>query len=140
MRIGEPRQTPARRPRNDDDAVMPLINIVFLLLIFFMIAGKLSAADPFEISPPSSRSAVNTETGSLTLLVGARGELALNGKELDEADLRTALADRFRGDPGIVLRLKADGGAKAADIIEVMEIIREAGAGELDLLTLPEDG
>ncbi|WP_425405835.1 ExbD/TolR family protein [Hwanghaeella sp.] len=128
-----------RRPRNDDDAIMPLINIVFLLLIFFMIAGKLSSADPFEISPPSSTSGINEDTGSLTLLVGPNGETALDGTVMSETDLGAALAERLQANPDTILRLKADGGAKAGDVIDVMEIIRDAGAGELNLLTLPED-
>ncbi|RVU33646.1 biopolymer transporter ExbD [Hwanghaeella grinnelliae] len=127
-----------RRPRNDDDAVMPLINIVFLLLIFFMVAGKLTSSDPFEISPPSSSSGVNEDPGSLTLLVGRDGETALDGVAMSETELVKALTDRLQEEPGAILRLKADGGAKAADVIQVMEIIRDAGAGELNLLTVPD--
>jgi len=140
MRIGQPRPNGTRRPRNDDDAVMPLINIVFLLLIFFMIAGKLASPDPFEISPPSSSSGVNDEASALILLVGPDGELALDGEVLTEAELEKALAGRLRDKPEAVLRLKADGGSKATEIIRVMEIVRDAGAGELNLLTLPQDG
>ncbi len=137
MRLGKPSAN-NRHPRNDDDAVMPLINIVFLLLIFFMVAGKLTLSDPFEISPPSSSSGINEDPGSLTLLVGRNGETALDGTVIAEADLANALTERLQDQPGIVLRLKADGGAKAADVIQVMEIIRDAGAGELNLLTLPD--
>jgi biopolymer transport protein ExbD len=137
MRLGKSK-TLNRRPRNDDDAVMPLINIVFLLLIFFMVAGKLTSSDPFEISPPSSSSGINEDSGSLTLLVGRNGETALDGTVIAEADLANALTERLQDEPSIVLRLKADGGAKAADVIQVMEIIRDAGAGELNLLTLPD--
>ena len=35
-----------RSGRSEDDRILPLINVVFLLLIFFMLAGKLSASDP----------------------------------------------------------------------------------------------
>lgn len=139
MRITKPQNQNSRRKGNDDEAVMPLINIVFLLLIFFMIAGKLSAADPFEISPPASSSSVNAETGPLTLLVGQNGELALNGDVLEEKDLQAELSARLAADPDLVLRIKADGGAKATDVIEIMEIIRDAGSQELNLLTLPEE-
>ena len=137
MRLGKSKAN-NRRPRNDDDAVMPLINIVFLLLIFFMVAGKLTSSDPFEISPPSSSSGINEDSGSLTLLIGRNGETALDGTVIAEAELANALTERLQENPGIVLRLKADGGAKAADVIQVMEIIRDAGAGELNLLTLPD--
>ena len=42
------------RPRNEDERILPLINVVFLLLIFFMLAGRLSASDPFQVEPPRS--------------------------------------------------------------------------------------
>jgi len=135
MRLGKCKAI-NRRPRNDDDAVMPLINIVFLLLIFFMVAGKLTSSDPFEIAPPSSISGVNEDPGTLTLLVGRNGETALDGTVIAESELTNALTERLQDEPGIILRLKADGGAKANDVIHVMEIIRDAGAGELNLLTL----
>ncbi len=138
MRIGRSRPNHRKRPRNDDDAVMPLINIVFLLLIFFMIAGKLSSSDPFEISPPSSVSGENDAAGELTLLVGSAGELALDGEVMTETELKAALADRLQGNLEPVMRLKADGGSKATDIIRIMEIVRDAGVGEMNLLTLPE--
>ena len=139
MRIRQSPLNSNKRSRNDDDAVMPLINVVFLLLIFFMIAGTLTSTDPFEISPPSSSSSVNEEIGTLTLLVGPNGELALDGEMVPQSDLESALAARLLENPEIVLRLKADGGAKANDIIEVMEVIRAAGADELNLLTLEEE-
>lgn len=137
MRLGQSKAL-NRRPRNDDDAVMPLINIVFLLLIFFMVAGKLTSSDPFEISPPSSSSGINEDPGTLTLLIGRNGETALNGTVIAQTELAQSLSDRLQEEPGLILRLKADGAAKATDIIQVMEIIRDAGAGELNLLTLPD--
>ena len=62
---------------NDDDRILPLINVVFLLLIFFMVVGSLSATDPFQISPPTS---VNGDAGDpkdVVLLIGADGRPAL---------------------------------------------------------------
>ena len=42
------------RPRpGEDERILPLINVVFLLLIFFMLAGRLAVSDPFaaDVSP-----------------------------------------------------------------------------------------
>lgn len=139
MLFARSKASATRRNRNDDDAVMPLINIVFLLLIFFMIAGKLSSADPFEVSPPSSTSGINEDMGSLTLLIGKNGETALDGIVIPETELPMVLAERLQQTPDALLRIKADGGVPAADVIHIMEIIRDAGAGEINLLTLPRE-
>jgi len=47
---------PERRPDPTEERVLPLINVVFLLLIFFMLAGSLSVTEPFDIEPPASQS------------------------------------------------------------------------------------
>jgi biopolymer transport protein ExbD len=81
------------RPRDDDERVLPLINVVFLLLIFFMLAGALAPADPFRVDPPLSRSEAPPPAEPLTLLIGADGELALDGEPLDEAGLLDRLGE-----------------------------------------------
>ncbi|MCG8693196.1 MAG: biopolymer transporter ExbD, partial [Minwuiales bacterium] len=53
--------------RSDDDRILPLINVVFLLLIFFMLAGRLSAGDPFRVDPPASVSADPAEQRDLVV-------------------------------------------------------------------------
>jgi len=126
------------RPRNDEERILPLINVVFLLLIFFMLAGRLAASDPFEIAPPRSASEGPAATQDLLVLVGADGRLALDGEILEEAALEAAVAERLAANDGARVRLKADGRAEATDVVAVMELLRAAGVERLKLLTVPE--
>ncbi|MDF1792897.1 MAG: biopolymer transporter ExbD [Thalassobaculaceae bacterium] len=126
-----------KRPRNEDDRILPLINVVFLLLIFFMLAGRLAATDPFRIDPPQSVSAGPVTIEDLLVQVGAEGRLALNGEEMGEMALVAAVSARVgEGTPGTV-RLKADGRVEATRVVAIMELLREAGIDKLQLLTLP---
>ncbi len=127
------------RPKSDDERILPLINVVFLLLIFFMLAGRLAASDPFQIAPPESASEGASAARDLVVLVGADGRLALDGAVMDEAALRTALADRLSAGEDMKLHLKADGNAQATRVVAVMELLREAGVEKLKLLTVPGD-
>jgi biopolymer transport protein ExbD len=133
-----------RQRRNDEERILPLINVVFLLLIFFIIAGQLAVTDPFEVEPVTSASEEPAEVPELVVLAGSDGRLALNGQIMDEAELKSALTAHLGGDgidgmpPGPPVRLKADGRAEAGRIIAVMEILREAGAQTIRLLTVPE--
>lgn len=122
------------RPRNDDERVLPLINVVFLLLIFFMIAGQLSATDAFRVQPAESASEGEPEAQDVLVLVARDGRLALDGEELEAAALEAAL----RGREDVRVRLKADGRARATEVVAVMERLRAAGVGRLHLLTVPE--
>lgn len=123
------------RPKTGEDGVLPLINIVFLLLIFFMLAGRLTSVDPFRTEPPRSASAGQTQEHAMVVFVGADGRLALNGAILDETALRSAVE---RHEASRTVRLKADGRAGAVRVVAVMDLLRAAGIEKLDLLTLPE--
>ena len=124
------------RPKSDDERILPLINVVFLLLIFFMLAGKLSAIDPIEVTPPRSASEGMIDTRELVIVIGAKGDLAFDGQRIDRASLEEAVAKRLIGDTDLQVWLKADSGTDSVQVITVMEILREAGVERLKLLTI----
>ena len=128
------------RPKNDEERILPLTNVVFLLLIFFMLAGKLSASDPFEVAPPRSESDGPPAAQDVLVLVGADGRLALDGEMVDGPALKALLAERLTTEAQVRVRLKADGRAEATRVVVVMELLREAGVKRLKLLTLPSGG
>lgn len=125
-----------RRSRFDADAgILPLINVVFLLLIFFMLAGRLTTAAPFKVVPPVSEQAAAAEAAprEAAVLVAADGRLALNGQPIDAAALRAAVAEALAQRPDLPVSLTADGGAAATEVVAVMESLRDAGVHRLQL-------
>ncbi|MEO0622183.1 MAG: biopolymer transporter ExbD [Pseudomonadota bacterium] len=133
--MGRGRGRTRARP-SDDDRILPLINIVFLLLIFFMAVGRLSAADPFRIEPPRSESTGAAATEPHLIAVGAEGQLALDGTVLDEAALLARLAPEA-GAPIPEIRIKSDGGAEAVRVIALIEALRQRGIATVRLMTVP---
>ncbi|KAA5604085.1 biopolymer transporter ExbD [Roseospira marina] len=128
-----------RRHTSDDERILPLINVVFLLLIFFMLAGTLSAMDPFEITPPRSASSGEDNPRDIVVLVGADGRLALDGTPVAEADFEAALAAQLTESEGARVRLKADGHADATHVVALMERLRAAGVTRVLLLTIRDE-
>lgn len=126
----------SRRPRSDDERILPLINVVFLLLIFFMLAGQFSAADPFRIVPPQSLGEGQIAVEELVVQVAAEGQLALDGVILEDAALKAAVAEHLAGRQDMKIRLKADGAAPALRVVAVMELLRAAGVEKVQLLTV----
>jgi biopolymer transport protein ExbD len=123
-------------PRPQPDSLLPLINVVFLLLIFFMLMGALNAVDLFEIEPPTSASASQTILDESVVLVAADGRAAYRGGEVEDAALEAAVAAALAAEPDLLFRLKADGAAPAVRVVEVMELLKAAGAERVMLLTL----
>jgi biopolymer transport protein ExbD len=124
---------PPRRETGEN--MIPLINVVFLLLIFFMLAGVLAAPEPFRIQPPASQSDARLENRDWTLLVTADGQLALDGEVLPQSALEPAVARLLEEHPDARIKLKADGDITARALIEVMDALRRAGAERVTLLT-----
>lgn len=125
-----------RRPDNSENSILPLINVVFLLLIFFMIAGSLSVTDPFEVVAPKSLSEGLHEEQTLLLLLGENGQMALQGKIMPEAELLKAVRQRIETEPGTRIQLKADAALVGNRVVLFMEKLREAGVDRLLLMTL----
>lgn len=126
-----------RSRRASEENVLPLINIVFLLLIFFMIAGALSVSAPFPLDPPATRAAAETDPPRDGIAIAADGRLAFGGQRLE----LTALAERarsWRNDaaPGDVLAVRADAGASTDRLLGVIDVLREADIETIRLLTI----
>lgn len=132
------------RRRDEDDGILPLVNIVFLLLIFFMVAGRLAASDPFGVEPARSAAEGEAPPGPPLILLGADGRLALDGAEMEEQALVEAVAARVaarRAAGGAAeARLKADGGAEAAALVALLGKLKAAGVETAVLLTARAGG
>jgi biopolymer transport protein ExbD len=128
----------SKKQRRPVENVVPLINVVFLLLIFFMLAGSLRPVEPFAVELPqaagereAAERGAEIEAEGSVLFVAASGELALDGQRLDEATLLTALAARS-GDSS--LELRADAGIPARRFLPLLGRLRAAGVAELELV------
>ena len=116
-----------------------MINLVFLLLIFFMLAGALRTPDPFDVEAPSARGGSTGAGRDAVVLIGRDGRLAFDGVETDARGLGEAVSARAGREPGLVVHLKADGRARTGRVVEVMELMRDAGVKRLRLLSLQPD-
>ena len=124
------------RPAGNAENILPMINVVFLLLIFFMLAGALQTADLYEIDPLTSRSETAAGQIETVVLIDRLGRLAFDGVEIDEAGLRDAIFAQLARRPELVLRLKVDGRVSTPRVVKVMELMRDTGLERLVLLTL----
>lgn len=123
---------PQRRPLNDDH-LLPLINVVFLLLIFFMLVGALDAPDTTDLSPPESLASTVPDDSAWTVVLDARGQLLLDDQPVSLTDLAVAAIER---PPGGVVAVRADASIQATDVVDVLDVLRGAGVSKVQLLTI----
>lgn len=125
-------------PRRVREPIAPLIDVVFLLLIFFMLVGVIAPPEPFAVEPPAAERASAEGGGQLTILLAADGRLAFEGMELDLPMLQARLGERLAEAEGreVGVELKADATVASGRVIAVLDALRAAGVERLGLLTV----
>ena len=115
--------------------LVPLINIVFLLLIFFMLSGTLAKTDLFEVSPPKSNTSSSAEAPELVILISDDSKIALDNQPIKIKYLETILAKILENTNIEEILIKADGNAKAGILSTVIKHIRNVGIKRAAIVT-----
>jgi len=126
-----------RRVRSNDIGVIPLINIVLLLLIFFLIAGQM--ADRQEFRPPTSVSNKPIRYQPITLSLNTHQQLALNGEELSFEALGPALQAVLADDIQRVA-LKVDRDVTAGTLDKLLDVVRSHNIATVMLYSVNAEG
>lgn len=128
-----------RAPGNQlDDNMIPLINIVFMMLIFFMIAGQLSSNELIKIQPPTSQEQSTLQEHDAILFVSAKGRLVLNDVLLVASALTEILQQKISETNDIQsfeLLVKADATVPASELTDLLKQVRAAGVLKVSLAT-----
>jgi len=119
--------------------ILPLVNVVFLLLIFFMLAGAFSKPDAFKVVVPTAENDNAADRKVLTILMNPAGELALDNSIISSDALKKIVTDEVENGSLAQLQLKADANVNATRLIDVMEILSDTGLNSLHLLTVSPD-
>lgn len=108
---------PRRKPRGE--SIIPMINVVFLLLIFFLLTAQISPSTPFPVTPPDSRSDLRTQAQDV-LYVSATGELAWNEARGEEVwPLIAARTDT------LPVQIRADAATPAVSLAAHLKQLRQ---------------
>ncbi len=129
---------PPRRPQAQENSMIPLINVVFLMLAFFMILGQIESPDAVRVDPPKSLSREAQGEYAATLLVAANQSLYLNNRRLDPGQLTSEIRRLLEtaADPQSVrVLVKADGSLPATELREVLALLRAGGLLRVSLAT-----
>ena len=125
--------------RDEDEGILPLINVVFLLLIFFIIVGSFSQVDPFTIEPIVSDATEALEETPLVIHMGAEGQLAIGEHNISMEQLPEELQAIVGDTVPETMWIKAHGAADATRLVLLMEQLRSAGVKRLHLLTIQRE-
>jgi len=132
-----------RRQRdNVEIGLAPLIDVVFILLLFFVVTTTFTRETRLKVDLPEAASGTppeDAEVRPLEVLIGADGSFAVNGKALVQSDLSslmTSLQRESEGDNSLPLTISADGKTPHQAVIIAMDAAGKLGFSRLRIATV----
>jgi biopolymer transport protein ExbD len=123
-----------RKPREDEIrlSIAPLIDIVFLLLIFFMVTSHFDVASGVRISLPKvAKRILNQEKNRITLVIDKSGHTYLEGKKMDMKALQEKMRKLVKEKGIFQVILQADKEVSHGKVVQIMDLAKTAGADSI---------
>jgi len=115
--------------RGLDINITPLIDIVFLLLIFFMVSTSFDDINRIDVDLPKASATNNkTESKSITISIQKDGAIYIDKQQLSLTELESRLRELNKSSLVIV---RADEGSLHGNVVEVMDRARSVGLTKL---------
>jgi biopolymer transport protein ExbD len=115
--------------------IAPLVDVIFLLVIFFAVSTTFLESSGLKLDLPTSSSTAEREVEDLTVSLDADGRLELDGESVEREQLGARLRDALDGRTAKVVVLRADTTTSHGEVVEIMDVIRGAGAEALTVAT-----
>ncbi|MBL4767765.1 MAG: biopolymer transporter ExbD [Rhodobacteraceae bacterium] len=119
------------------ETITALIDVVFFLLVFFMLIGRMDATAPFEVEPPIAGTGTDMPAGGATVSISDTGDLALDGTAVSRKELDVALAAMLEQNPDLRVRLNAHKNAELRYVLPLVGSTEAMGVRDVVLVVTP---
>ena len=119
--------------------IIPMIDTMFFLLVFFMIATlSMTIQHGMPVTLPTAESVTDDVPEQISLTLTREGTLYYNKEQIGLPELKNRLASLRQTDPDPSLVINADEQVPHGRVINVMDIIRLAGIPNMAIATKPD--
>ncbi|MCX6553958.1 MAG: biopolymer transporter ExbD [Candidatus Aminicenantes bacterium] len=118
--------------------ITSLIDVTFMMLLFFMITSTFLEQPGIKLELPTAKTSANSEAQEWVLTVDKKGELFLNRQPLTLAELEVEIRKALPQMKDGALVLKADQGITHGLVVRVMDMAKRGGVKKLIIGTKPE--
>ena len=125
---------PETPKRSDAENTLPMINVVFLLLIFFMLAGAFKRPEPISVNLPVAAELKDIKRETYLLLINAEGKLAFNDTEVTLDTLSVIIQKHQETLQNQGIQVKADAELDAQQLMDVIEVFASHGISSVHLM------
>ena len=120
--------------------ISPLIDMVFILLIFFMVSTTFVKDMKLDLNRPAASTATTASTKAVRIYIDNLGEIYLDGEPVRMWVIQSRIRDLLAGTTGKSVLVVTDDGVPAGRLVEVVDQVRLAGATDVGVATVEEAG
>ena len=114
----------------------PLIDMVFILLIFFVVTTSFVSQTGLNIQRPQSTSSQILPHENITIEIDSNGRITIENQRVGLLSLKSLVQKRLRSEPKLTVVLEADKTLSLDRVVSVMDEIRAAGVDKVALATI----
>lgn len=130
------------RRREKEEASVDLtsmLDIVFIMLIFFIVSTSFVKESGIEINRPMTKSEASEEKGNILVAITPSGEVWIDKRMVDLRAVRANILRLKASMPEAGVLIESDSLAKTGILVEVMDQIRLAGIENISIATKPQN-
>ena len=121
--------------RMPEVSLVPLINVIFILLIFFMVTGSVAPLDIVKVNLPIAQNSLQQISDGTNIFIARDKTIAVNNDIVTADDLPTIIQTIIIENPKVSITLKVDNQADANYLISILDTLYSAGAENVVLQT-----
>mgnify|MGYP000436350760 CR=1 FL=1 len=125
-----------KRNRSDDEAgidLTPMLDVVFIMLIFFIVTTSFIREAGIEVNRPSAETAQREEQTNILVAISANGQIWIDRRQVDVRAVRANIERMHAENPQGTVIIQADEASKNGLVVKVMDAARQAGVGHLKI-------
>ena len=125
-----------KRVRQEEDAdidIAPMLDIVFIMLIFFIVTATFVKESGIDVTRPDAETAVKQNRVAILIAIRDNNEIWINRRQVDLASVRANVEKLHAENPQGGAVIQADRKAKTGVLVEIMDQVRLAGVGAISI-------
>jgi biopolymer transport protein ExbD len=128
---------PRHKQTSREPGMLPMINVVLLLLTFFLVAGSIEKFEVVHVELPVAKNGKMLTDGQIVVVLGPQREILINDEFVAPSVFLSTMQEQLEGNSNKIISLRADQRLPAKFLVYVMNQIKAAGGTNISLITTP---
>jgi len=127
------RRKRVRQEENADIDITPMLDIVFIMLIFFIVTATFVKESGIDVTRPDAETAIKQNRVAILIAIRDNNEIWINRRKVDLASVRANVEKLHAENPQGGAIIQADRQAETGVLVEIMDQVRLAGVGAISI-------